>query len=82
MSKLKEIGLSILFFIVGIIAIPMVILMAIAFFIVYGCFSVFEYIILELSEDGIDSEWDELCDIYADLCECWRDLILDLKMES
>ena len=82
MSELKRIGLNILFCIVGIIAIPMIILMAIAFFIVYGCFSVFEYCVSELGDEDIDTEWDELCTIYAELCECWRELILDLKMES
>ena len=81
MSKFKRIGLNILFCVAGIVCIPMVILLAIVVLLVYGCFSIFEYVTSELSDEDIDKEWDELCDSYGKFFECCRDMILDLKME-
>ena len=81
MDKLKIFGLNLLSIVMLIITVPMIILWAIAFCIMYACFSAFEYITWEYNDDGINEAWSVVTEIYAKICDQWKELILDLKTE-
>ena len=81
MDKLKKIGLNLLAIVMFVVAVPMIILWAIAYFIMYWCFSVYEWIMWHYDDLDICDLWNEVPDIYAKICECMRDLILELKIE-
>lgn len=81
MDTLKNIGLNLLFCVIAIVAIPMIILWAIAYFIMYACFSAFEWIVWELDDEEEFTSFDECLDIYAECCDCMRDVFLGMKTE-
>lgn len=81
MDKLKVFGLNLAAFVMLIVTVPIIIVFAAAFVLMYACFCVFDNIMWNYEDDDIRKCWDECVDIYSKICECMGTLFLDLKWE-